>query len=351
MTRLSAVRPFVIDELPSVAPAAPSASLEMARLLARLPHPLTVPIESMGMVEIRPDRVEVGAQVGEGMEELWFELAGDVGCVGVERGAAVQLVSGVCGEASSRLARPLKQSERGVLAALVVSAIATADLPHRPVLRLTQVGGVLDHDARTVGFSICSSFGVHGRGSLRSSPGFFSRINLSRGAWGRSSARLPVSFELARTCLAAEELEAVQLGDGILFSGWHSGEGNAWPVVLRIGDLGLHALFSGDGRIQITTGFFQQRKVRSMNSEDAETLVDLPSAHEILAAAPVTVVAELGRTVVRGDELAGLVPGAVLSLGSGASVELRIEGQPWAKGELVRIGDELAVRITQLRAG
>jgi flagellar motor switch/type III secretory pathway protein FliN len=90
-----------------------------------------------------------------------------------------------------------------------------------------------------------------------------------------------------------------------------------------------------------------------MNADEGETLVDLPSAEEILAVAPVTVVAELGRVVVRGDELAGLVPGAVLSLGPEAagSLNLRIEGQLWARGELVRVGDELAVRITHLTGG
>ena len=81
-----------------------------------------------------------------------------------------------------------------------------------------------------------------------------------------------------------------------------------------------------------------------------------PSSSEVaqvLASAPVEVVAEIGRFTLRGDELAGLMKGGVLSLGPRRTeaIELRVGGQLWAVGELVSVGDELGVRILRLHAG
>jgi flagellar motor switch/type III secretory pathway protein FliN len=74
-------------------------------------------------------------------------------------------------------------------------------------------------------------------------------------------------------------------------------------------------------------------------------------AAEALAAAPIEVVAELGRVTLRGDEVLGLAPGAVLALGRvGASpVSLRVGGELWAEGELVDVDGELGVRVTAVR--
>jgi flagellar motor switch protein FliM len=71
----------------------------------------------------------------------------------------------------------------------------------------------------------------------------------------------------------------------------------------------------------------------------------------VLGAASLEVVAELGRIVMRGDEVAGLGPGAVLALGRfGASpVSLRVGGEVWAEGELVDVEGELGVRVTAVR--
>ena len=74
-------------------------------------------------------------------------------------------------------------------------------------------------------------------------------------------------------------------------------------------------------------------------------------AAAVLAAAPIEVVAELGRFVLRGEEIAGLGPGAVLTLGrAGASpVALRVGDEIWAEGELVDVDGELGVRVTTAR--
>jgi flagellar motor switch/type III secretory pathway protein FliN len=69
-----------------------------------------------------------------------------------------------------------------------------------------------------------------------------------------------------------------------------------------------------------------------------------------MAEAPVEVVAEVGRIVVSASELGGLTPGVVLALGPRRSdaVTLRSGGGVWARGELVAVEGELAVRITEV---
>jgi flagellar motor switch protein FliM len=73
----------------------------------------------------------------------------------------------------------------------------------------------------------------------------------------------------------------------------------------------------------------------------------------VLAAAPIEVVAEVGRVVLRGAEVAGLGPGAVLALGRAAAapVTLRVGGEVWAEGELCDVDGELGVRVTSVRGG
>lgn len=72
-------------------------------------------------------------------------------------------------------------------------------------------------------------------------------------------------------------------------------------------------------------------------------------ATEVLASAPVEVVAELGRITMRGDELLGLGAGAVLALGRGRqNVSLCVGGEVWADGEIVDVDGQLGVRVTRV---
>jgi type III secretion protein Q len=77
-------------------------------------------------------------------------------------------------------------------------------------------------------------------------------------------------------------------------------------------------------------------------------------ATALLAAAPIEVTAELGRLVLRGDEVLALGPGSVLTLGRQrrADVLLRVGDEVWAEGELVDVEGTLGVRVTRtLRPG
>ena len=67
------------------------------------------------------------------------------------------------------------------------------------------------------------------------------------------------------------------------------------------------------------------------------------------ASASIEVVAEIGRVALRGDEVLGLAPGAILALGKERpAVSLRVGGEIWADGEIVDIDGELGVRVTRL---
>jgi flagellar motor switch protein FliM len=71
----------------------------------------------------------------------------------------------------------------------------------------------------------------------------------------------------------------------------------------------------------------------------------------VLAAAPIEVVAELGRITLRGDEILGLAPGAVFSLPGGrGGVSLRVGGELYAEGEIVDVDGELGVRVLRVVA-
>jgi flagellar motor switch protein FliM len=73
---------------------------------------------------------------------------------------------------------------------------------------------------------------------------------------------------------------------------------------------------------------------------------------ELLAAAPIEIVAELGRIVLRGDQVLGLEEGSVLAFRRhGTTVDLVVGGRTWARGELVNVDGELGVRVTELVRG
>lgn len=345
------VRPFPFDRLPSVPADGPKVSLEMARLIARLPRPFAVAVDGIGEFEVRADGLDLEGRPTEGSEDFWVEMGGELGQLSLDTAFAAQVVAAVCGRGAPSTIRPLGQAERGVLAAFLLSVLrgaADVRLALRPSFSV-RCGQTL-----AVGFCILSTaLGLQGRGVLRASSSWFSHAKLPDCACVRaSSVLLPVTIELARTNLPALGCEAVQPSDGIVFEGYPAASRDGdWPVLLRVGELSARATLRGDGTVRMDTAFFDEREERRMPADDRETLVDV--SDRILAATPVSIVAELGCVVVRGDELAGLVPGAVLALGRSRtdSIDLRIEGRLWARGELVRAGDELAVRITQITKG
>ncbi|HSS37561.1 MAG TPA: FliM/FliN family flagellar motor switch protein [Polyangia bacterium] len=174
----------------------------------------------------------------------------------------------------------------------------------------------------------------------------------ARAVHGPRAARLPVDMGvcLASTTLARGALVDVADADVVLFDGVaHPEAGEApWMVDLVTGGFRAAARLDSEGRATILRGW--QRSDRKDVTMETDETID--SAAAALAAAPVEVVAELGRITLRGDEVLGLAPGVVLGLrvDRTSAVSLRVGGAIWAEGELVNVDGELGVRVTRLLA-
>jgi hypothetical protein len=99
----------------------------LARIRARLPMIVTFSVKGVGDIEIRPDQVffpEGGTYPDlDGMD--WFPLEQDSqrGWVGVDRRLALTLVRAVLGGPDPLTIRSIGRAERGIMAAILLSAL------------------------------------------------------------------------------------------------------------------------------------------------------------------------------------------------------------------------------------
>ncbi len=312
--------------------------------------------------EANPPRVPIS----DGMDCFPLEREGERGWVGVSHRVSLALVQAVLGGPAPAALRPLARGERGVMAAILLSALDALGISQRVELGLRACAGWPDSAPPriAIGGSIRTATGLAGRALVLIPVGW-----LAEAAWtGPVTARMErlmanATVELARTDLLGAALVSAGVGDTVVFdrvAGIQDiGTDKAWPAYLRVGDLLAPACVHASGALALTGRFSQvEEESKSMASQDekAPRIQKESSASEVakvLAAAPVEVVAEIGRLTLRGDELAGLTAGGVLSLGPRRTdaIQLRVGGQLWAVGELVSVGDELGVRILRLHAG
>jgi flagellar motor switch/type III secretory pathway protein FliN len=180
-------------------------------------------------------------------------------------------------------------------------------------------------------------------------------------AFARSSRALAViaSARIAATHLTAREIAGLAVGDAVVFTGSPASafpaEG-AWKGALALGEAagGHLAAIAIDetGTLRLAGAFEPIADTgRTLRKETGMETSDVTEATVALAAAPIEVVAEVGRVRLRGEEVMGLVPGAVLTLPEGRTrVSLRIAGELLAEGELVNVDGELGVRVTRMAA-
>jgi flagellar motor switch/type III secretory pathway protein FliN len=167
--------------------------------------------------------------------------------------------------------------------------------------------------------------------------------------WRRRAGRIPVAahVEIAVTAVPVAALARVAVGDGIVFEGVAATAFRAdvpWSGRLRIGGHTADVTVDAAGKVSIMGGFSPLQQEENMSASGSDT-----DATTVLGAAMIEVVAELGRVSLRGDEVLGLAPGAVLAVGKGRpTVCLRVGGELWADGEIVDIDGELGVRVTRL---
>lgn len=168
--------------------------------------------------------------------------------------------------------------------------------------------------------------------------------------WRARAACIPVTahVEIAATAVPMAALAGVTEGDGIVFDGLRAaayGADAPWSGRLRIGAHAADVTVSAGGQLSITGGFSPLQRQEDTMSASGSNI----DATTVLGAATIEVVAEIGRISLRGDEVLGLAPGAVLALGRGRSgVSLRVGGEIWADAEIVDIDGELGVRVTRL---
>jgi len=369
MTDQSRWQALSLDALPRLPAESARWTTALARARSRMPFALTIAAKGAGEVELRPDHVAIapeaaGGEVGfDGMDAFPIERDGQRGWVGVDHRLSLAFVHATLGGPVPAALRPLGRGERGVMAAILLSAFDALRVSQEVRLGLGVWAGRSDPapGQLAISGSVRTATGLAGRALLVIPVGWLADATRT-GLVMAPPERLAVSaiLELARTDLLGAALASAAAGDAVVFDGVAEiNPHGPWPACLRVGDYSAPARVAPDGALALVGPFSQvEEEARPMASQDEKAPWNPgePSSSEVarvLATAQVEVIAEIGRLTLRGDELAGLMKGGVLSLGPRRSeaIQLRVGGQPWAVGELVSLGDELGVRILRLHAG
>jgi type III secretion system YscQ/HrcQ family protein len=322
-------------------------------VVADLPEEWTWDVPSLGRAT--GTIVGVGQAVGDiGKGAIGFVLScgPQPGRLSLDGAFASRLIDmALSGRRSRSNSRPFGPAERGVLVVLLGRAFEIAGWP----VRLGPLPPLYPFAPIAVRLAVPGA----GTGIVR--------IDLPEGATVSSTAasesrrgrlhRLPVvaRAEIAATSLLGSEVGSLSVGDVVVFEGMppliaSNAEWDTRLVVGRdVGQLVASVRVAPNGVGTVVEGF--TREVQRMGVQRMEEGKVDSAKMAALAAVPVDVVAELGRITLRGDEVLGLSPGAVLPLGvRGRQVTLRVGGEAWAEAEIVEVDGELGVRVTKLMA-
>ena len=338
-------RPFSLEGLPRL----PRTAARSTRLLARaLPAELAADLKRVGGIRVRVVRMAFAVPPDDGQLSFALQIGGQPARLTVEPLLALRLVSAVLGLPAPLALRPLGRSERGVLAALIVSFAEAARADRSVRVSLDDTGPLQAADA--VALELQVQLAAHAGAA---------RLDLPAALLPAAARPRPIdpllfaataSVELARTTLTGAERASAAAGDTVVFEARPLPAAEPWPVRVRMGACSFPAQLHPDGSLR-RHGPLDESET-PMSSEDTTAPIRPLSddAARALAAAPLEIVAEIGRLTLRADELAGLIDGGVLALGPRrpAQVVLRVGGRAWAHGELVALDDELGVRITEV---
>lgn len=304
----------------------------------------------------------------DGVDEVWGLARNDERMVDQQLGflvldgmTALRVVSATLGLPAPRLSRPLGTSERGIVTAALAAAFRVL-WPEVKVLL-----GRTDWDGR-------------GRVSLLVAAKFQSnqeqlRLDLlpdwlpppDSTAWlletTRRGLEITLAVNLAQTTLTALEWARARSGDVVVFDGQAAQDVQSdWSARLVCGQYAAQVSLTVQGVGKLLTDFRPTgaRRDLTINSSDIAAAAggekdDQKMSSELeatsltmLASAPVEVVAEIARMVMRADEVMALRAGAVLPVGflRPNLITLRIADRVWAHGELVDVDGQLGVRLT-----
>jgi type III secretion system YscQ/HrcQ family protein len=354
------IRPFSLEGLPRLPRMAVPWTCALARVRAVLPAQVTATVRGLGPLTVRPSWTSFIADADVSGEAFSLRVRDGCARLIVDTPLALRLVATVLGAPPPTTLRPLTRTERGTLAAVLVTFLEASGVAGTLRVGLDALPPLTSADVLAVDLEVRGAAGADGTsavgGSIRIElPAAMMTATRSPSIFDASAMACTVAIELARTLVPAMELVSVEVGDSVVFDGSPPVPGDAaWPVRIRFGDSSLAGQLGPDGVLEGRGPLARNESEGSMSSDDKHETTALPAlsteAARALAAAPVEIVAEVGRLTLRGEELIGLIEGGVLPLGARrpAQVELRVGGQLWAMGELVAIDDELGVRITKL---
>ena len=282
--------------------------------------------------------------------ELAVSFGTERGRVSIEPAFAVRLVDAVLGgEAIFSPLRSAGPAERGVLAGVLAPVFDRLG----GSLSLDPIAARAGRDEQTARLAfLLETVVATGWLRLTAPAADWPAAAAATDAWDGRARRVPVTAEmqLAATGLPVRAMSGAVVGDAIVFDGTPAAAFAAdvpWNGRLRVGDHLAEIVVDVGGKVSLAGGFSpasQSKEERNMSASGSNT-----DATTVLAAASIEVVAELGRIALRGDELLGLAPGAVLALGAQRKgVSLRVGGELWADGEIVDIDGELGVRVTRI---
>jgi type III secretion system YscQ/HrcQ family protein len=295
------------------------------------------------------------------------------GRVHVDRGFALHLARLVIGAPAPVVRRPLGGTERGALAALLGELARSAGVPVSAI-ELTAPAPDAGHPPGVRVAVTVRAGGQTGWIDLVLPESWWQ--SPPQAEWREAHGALPLVLRVqaGETHLRHGDLASATAGDALVFEGLAAldGGGAAWACTIDLGGCTAPALWGADGGLRLAGGFLRSslpggtsleqhgKDFATMPTTDTqpdhhattpETPAGRTEAARLLGGAPVAVVAELTRLTISGDELLGLVAGAVVPLGvrRPASVTLTIAGRPWASGELVNVDGELAVRVVSIQ--
>ena len=357
---MTEIVPLRARGLPRVSARDAAAARAAARLVARLPPRAELALAGFGTVTLTCE----GAAAPEGAAEaVAFGLsrgrgAGRLVLDGALAHRIVALALG--GPARVPAVGPLGLGERGIVAGFVASLLHALEVP----LAVSLATASRSEDAVALALAVTVG-GTIGWASLEIPAVWLA--DASPDAERLGPLPLTARLVVARTLLTAGELAGLVPGDAVVFDGeprFDLASGAARLVCVTIGVHEAVARLADDGRVELT-GDFRRVRAPGDRTSSEEIIMDGRASGEqtdggtvgagvdvtaVLAAAPIEVVAELGRLTLRGDEVVGLGPGSVLPFGAttARAVALRVGEEIWAEGELVDVDGELGVRVTAI---
>jgi flagellar motor switch/type III secretory pathway protein FliN len=305
--------------------------------------------DGVGVVLARADSADVGQAV----------------LIEAEGALASNVVARVLKRPASFLARPGARPSPSIAGALAALLLATARRAHAGVaMRVLGVGPApaleadfLAREPELVAVllnvlvsddAFAARVVVSPRGVFSATPPPWDRRALA--ALGPTPLALPIVACVA--CATAAEVGSLRPGDAVTVPSWPlarggpAGRAQAGPVLLAPPsfDLGLRAQLGEDGRLVLGAGLEPLLAMEApMDSEDNDAVATA------LGEVPLVLRVEIGEAVMTAREWASLGRGDVVALGrrAGEPVVLRVGGVPLARGELVELDGEVAVRIVE----